>query len=160
MWLTPCSSSSSSVRSASCLETLPSAAAPKMQREDSWPVAPKGARSIMAGRLRPLPQHRVEATRAERLAVDDGVDVARGADRGDDLRLALERPVEVLGGDLEAPEDAVVADAQDGKAERAHRPLGAVDAGERLGIDGGPVRDARREAGRGRLVRARHAQLA
>src|SRR4051794_40009468 len=101
MWLMPCSSSVSSVRSASCLETLPSAAAPKMVRDESWPVAPKGARSIMAWRLRPLAQHRVEAARAERLAVDDGMDVARGADRGDDLGLALERPVEILGGDLE-----------------------------------------------------------
>src|SRR3954447_7983001 len=49
MWLMPCSSSSSSVRSASRLETAPSAAAPKMVRDDSWPVAPKGARSIMPG---------------------------------------------------------------------------------------------------------------
>src|SRR5215218_10010575 len=117
MWLMPCSSSSSSVRSASRLETAPSAGAPKMVRDDSWPVAPKGARSIMAGRLRPLAQHRVEAARAERLAVDHAVDVARGADRGDDLRLALERAIEVLGGDLEPPEDAVVADAQDREAE-------------------------------------------
>src|SRR4051794_15798232 len=134
MWLMPCSSSNSSVRSASRLETAPSAAAPKMVRDDSWPVAPKGARSIMAGRLRPLPQHRVEAARAERLAVDHAVGVARRADRGNDLRLVLERPVEVLGGDLEPPEDAVVADAQDGEAEGAHGLLGAVDARERLGV--------------------------
>ncbi|GAA5141637.1 hypothetical protein GCM10023320_80920 [Pseudonocardia adelaidensis] len=46
MWLTPCSSSSSSVRSASRFETLPKAAAPKIARDDSCPVAPKGARSI------------------------------------------------------------------------------------------------------------------
>src|SRR5215218_1104649 len=116
MWLTPCSSSSSSVRSASCLETLPSAAAPKMVRDDSCPVAPKRARSIMAGRLRPLPQHRVEAAGPERLAVDDRMRVARGADRGHDLRLALERAVEILRGDLEPAEDAVVADAQHGEA--------------------------------------------
>src|SRR4051795_1066151 len=106
MWLMPCSSSSSSVRSASRLETAPSAAAPKMVRDDSWPVAPKGARSIMARRLRSLPQHRVEASRAERLAIDDRVGIARGADRGDDLRLDLQRPLEVLGRDLEPPEDA------------------------------------------------------
>src|SRR5215203_862048 len=112
MWLMPCSSRSSSVRSASCLETLPSAAAPKMVRDDSCPVAPKGARSIMAGRLRPLPQDRVEAAGPERLAVDHRVDVARGADGGDELRLAFECPVEIVGGDLEPPEDAVVADAQ------------------------------------------------
>src|ERR1044072_4431251 len=111
MWLTPCSSSSSSVLSASCFETAPSAAAPKMQRDDSWPVAPKGARSIMAGRLRPLPQNRVEAARPERLAVTPAVVVPRGADRGGDLGLALERAIEVLGGDLEPPENAVVADA-------------------------------------------------
>src|SRR5919198_3297869 len=46
MWLTPCSSSSSSTRSASRFETLPNAAAPKIARDDSCPVAPKGARSI------------------------------------------------------------------------------------------------------------------
>src|SRR5689334_14752477 len=120
MWLMPCSSSVSSVRSASCFETAPSAAAPKIVREDSWPVAPKGARSIMAGRLRPLPQHRVEAARPERLAVDHAVDVARGADRGDDLRLVLERTLEILFGDLEPPQDPVVADAQDREAHGAH----------------------------------------
>src|SRR6185436_1511760 len=101
-----------------------------------------------------LPQYRVEAARPERLAVDHAVDVPRGADRGDDLRLALERAVEVLGGDLEPAQDAVVADAQDGEAEGAHGLLRTVDAGERLGVDRGAVGDARREARRGRLVRA------
>src|SRR3954465_7469162 len=48
MWLMPCSSRSSSVRAASALETSPSAAAPKITRLDSCPVAPNGARSIMA----------------------------------------------------------------------------------------------------------------
>src|SRR3954451_17864631 len=114
MWLTPCSSSSSSVRSASCLETLPSAAAPKIARDDSCPVLPKGARSIMARRLRRAPQHRVEAARAEGLAVDHRVGVAGRADCGDDRLLARERAVEVLGGDLEPPEDAVVAHPQHG----------------------------------------------
>src|SRR3954469_21656442 len=97
MWLMPCSSSNSSVRSASRLETLPSAAAPKMQRDDSWPVAPKGARSIMARGLPPLPQRRVEAPRAERLAVDHRVGVSGRADGGDDRFLARERAVQVLG---------------------------------------------------------------
>src|SRR4051794_21944602 len=128
MWLTPCSSNSSSVRSASCLETLPSAAAPKMQREDSWPVAPKGARSIMARRLRPLPQHRVEAPRTERLAVDHRVGVSRRADGGDDRLLARERAIQVPGVDLDPPEDAVVAHPQHGEPERPYRSLGAIDA--------------------------------
>src|SRR3954447_13452606 len=47
MWLMPCSRRSSKVRSASALETLPRAAAPKITRLDSCPVAPKRARSIM-----------------------------------------------------------------------------------------------------------------
>src|SRR4051812_10138520 len=46
MWLTPCSSSSSSVRSATAWLTLPSAAAPKIVRELSWPVLPNGALAI------------------------------------------------------------------------------------------------------------------
>src|SRR3954470_8126265 len=112
MWLTPCSSSSSKVRSASCLETLPSAAAPKIARDDSCPVLPKGARSIMVRRLRRVLQHRVQTARAERLAVDHRVGVAGGADGGDDRLLARERAVQVLGGDLDAPEDAVVAQPQ------------------------------------------------
>jgi hypothetical protein len=49
MWFTPCSSSSSSARSASRLAPRASAAAPKIARLDWWPVAPNGARSIMAG---------------------------------------------------------------------------------------------------------------
>src|SRR6185503_16531842 len=52
MWLMPCSRITSSVRSASAFETSPSAAAPKITRLDSCPVAPKGARSIMSGRIR------------------------------------------------------------------------------------------------------------
>src|SRR4051794_31107268 len=51
MWLMPCSRSTCSVRSASALETSPRAAAPKITRLDSCPVAPNGARSIMAGSL-------------------------------------------------------------------------------------------------------------
>ncbi len=47
MWLTPCSSRTSSVRSASACETDPSAAAPKIVRVLSWPVDPKGAFAIM-----------------------------------------------------------------------------------------------------------------
>ena len=43
MWLMPCSSSSSSVRSASACVTVPSAAAPKIVRVLSWPVLPNGA---------------------------------------------------------------------------------------------------------------------
>ena len=43
------------MRSASALETSPSAAAPKITRLDSCPVAPKGARSIMRGSLRHPP---------------------------------------------------------------------------------------------------------
>src|SRR5215211_3729106 len=135
MWLTPCSSSSSSVRSASCLETLLRAAAPKTARLDSWPVAPNGARSIMRGSLRfraARAQDVVEAPGAERPAVDDRVGVARRADGGGDLRLPRERVLEVLRRDLDAPEDAVMADPQDGKAERAHGPLGGVDATQRL----------------------------
>src|ERR1700755_2099383 len=47
MWLMPCSRRCCSVRSASALETSPRAAAPKITRLDSCPVAPNGARSIM-----------------------------------------------------------------------------------------------------------------
>src|SRR4051812_17517676 len=46
MWLTPCSSRTSRARSASPLDTLPSAAAPKITRLESCPVAPNGAASI------------------------------------------------------------------------------------------------------------------
>jgi hypothetical protein len=46
MWLTPCWSSSSSVRSASPCETSDSAAAPKSTLELSWPVLPKAALAI------------------------------------------------------------------------------------------------------------------
>src|SRR3954471_19074331 len=53
MWLTPCARSTSSARSASPLETLPSAAAPKMTRLDSWPVAPNGACWITSASVRP-----------------------------------------------------------------------------------------------------------
>src|SRR4051812_26751204 len=67
MWLMPCSRSSSSVRSASALETSPSAAAPKITRLDSCPVAPKGARSIMRRRL----LLRESAGRREHLAETD-----------------------------------------------------------------------------------------
>src|SRR6266540_1173695 len=51
MWLTPCASSRSSVRSASACETLPSAAAPKIVRLLSWPVMPNGAVAIMRATL-------------------------------------------------------------------------------------------------------------
>jgi hypothetical protein len=54
-------------------------------------------------------QCHVQAAGAERLAVDHGVRVAGAADGGDDLRLTRERPLEVARGDLEAPEDAVMA---------------------------------------------------
>src|SRR5690349_3751960 len=47
MWLMPWSRTSCSARSASPLETSPSAAAPKITRLDWCPVAPKGARSII-----------------------------------------------------------------------------------------------------------------
>src|SRR4051812_21497108 len=53
MWLTPCSSRTSSARSASPFEPLASAAAPKTTRLDSCPVAPNGARSIMRSTLGP-----------------------------------------------------------------------------------------------------------
>src|SRR5689334_25351217 len=43
----PCSTSSARAPSASRLETAASAAPPKITRLESWPVAPKGARSIM-----------------------------------------------------------------------------------------------------------------
>src|SRR4051794_5488581 len=46
MWLIPYSSSTSRAASASPLETLASAAAPKITRLESCPVAPKGAFSI------------------------------------------------------------------------------------------------------------------
>ena len=46
MWLTPCSSRSSSVRPESAWETSPTAAAPKIVRLLSWPVLPKGAFAI------------------------------------------------------------------------------------------------------------------
>src|SRR5262245_28318359 len=46
MWLTPCSSSRSRVRSASACETLATAAAPKIVRVLSWPVRPNGCLAI------------------------------------------------------------------------------------------------------------------
>src|SRR5687767_12770724 len=57
MWFTPCSTSSSSALSASRLETAARAAAPKIARLESWPVAPKGARSIMAAGYALGPTH-------------------------------------------------------------------------------------------------------
>src|SRR3712207_7874456 len=48
---------------------------------------------------------------------------------------ALQRPRQVLRGDLDAAEDPVVADAQDGKAERPDGALGAVDQGQRRRVD-------------------------
>src|SRR4051794_11484444 len=51
MWLMPCSRSTWRAVSAWALEALPSAAAPKITRLDSCPVAPKGARSIMKKRV-------------------------------------------------------------------------------------------------------------
>src|SRR4051794_29093936 len=53
MWLIPCSSRTSSARSASAFEPLASAAAPKITRLESCPVAPNGARSIMSPTLGP-----------------------------------------------------------------------------------------------------------
>src|SRR3954454_11471869 len=53
MWLIPCSSRTSSARSASDFEPLASAAAPKITRLESCPVAPNGARSIMRPTLGP-----------------------------------------------------------------------------------------------------------
>src|SRR3954464_8399468 len=47
MWLTPCSSTSPSVRAAWACETEPSAAAPKIVRVLSWPVRPNGAVGII-----------------------------------------------------------------------------------------------------------------
>src|SRR5206468_11600204 len=46
MWSTSCSSSTSSVGSASACESEPSDAAPKIVRVLSWPVRPKGAFTI------------------------------------------------------------------------------------------------------------------
>src|SRR3954451_7793264 len=63
MWLIPCSRRWFSVRSASALETSPSAAAPKITRLDSCPVAPNGARSIMARRLPVMLDRQLEAIR-------------------------------------------------------------------------------------------------
>src|SRR5690349_19054575 len=64
MWLTPCSSRASSVRSASPCETLAKAAAPKITRELSCPVLPKGALAIT---LVPFPLiHDVAAGHVER----------------------------------------------------------------------------------------------
>src|SRR3954469_6396988 len=58
MWLIPCSSRTSSARSASPFETWASAAAPKITRLESCPVAPNGARSIMTTTLGPGPAGR------------------------------------------------------------------------------------------------------
>jgi ABC-type microcin C transport system duplicated ATPase subunit YejF len=55
------------------------------------------------------------------------VRVAGALDVGDDLPLVGERARQVRLRDLEPAEDAVVADAQDGEPERAHRTLGALD---------------------------------
>src|SRR3954469_5919715 len=59
MWFTPCSSSSSRARSASRLGPRASAAAPKIARDDSCPVVPKGARSIIGSTLRRAPGVRI-----------------------------------------------------------------------------------------------------
>src|SRR6188472_1515565 len=118
MWLTPCSSRTSSVWSDSRFETLPRAAAPKIARDDSWPVAPKGARGIMPASLRrgvragrrggrALTQHGVQPPGPERPAVEDAVAVAGGADGRGDLRFAGERLVEAVGRDLDAAHDPV-----------------------------------------------------
>src|SRR4051812_31516463 len=48
MWLISCFSMRSRVRSASALDAFARAAAPKITRLDSCPVAPNGARSIMS----------------------------------------------------------------------------------------------------------------
>src|SRR3954453_12891201 len=73
MWLTPCSSSTSSAPSASAWVPLPSAAAPKITRLDSWPVAPKGVRGITTtsvGRRRPTPLRGAEDAGAEPLGAE------------------------------------------------------------------------------------------
>src|SRR4051794_16068031 len=85
--------------------------------------------------------------------------VAGGPERRLDLVGAVERVLEVLLGDLQAPEDAVVADADDPEPQLADSGLGAVDPRERLRGDRGSVRDARGEARRRRLVRARDPEL-
>src|SRR3954452_23978466 len=53
MWLTPCSSRTSSAPSPPRLAPPPRAAAPKTPRLDSWPVAPNGARGITVASLGP-----------------------------------------------------------------------------------------------------------
>src|SRR3954470_5309390 len=82
MWLMPCSRSTWSVRSASALETSPSAAAPKITRLDSCPVAPKGARSIMVGRLLALDRDAQALGELVRRLARARVQGARERDRG------------------------------------------------------------------------------
>src|SRR4029077_7540440 len=99
--------------------------APRRRRSRGW----NRGRWLRRGRARSWPGDYadVEPAGAEGLAVDDGRAVGRCADRRGELVLAVERALEVRGGDLDAAEDAVVADAQLSEAERPQRALGAVD---------------------------------
>src|SRR6185436_18053891 len=113
MWLMPCSRTSSSARSASRLETSPRAAAPKITRLDSCPVAPKGARSIIGWRLRRgleglRSDHRQELELARVLAA------GRGGEDDEPLGLVL------------GSEDLAVE--RDHADRRVHDPLAHVAA--------------------------------
>ena len=104
---------------------------------------------------------RVEAAGAERLAVDHRVGVAGGADRGDDLRLALRargrgrrrRP-------RAGPRMPWWRTRRTGKPSARTARSARSMRRERLRVDRGAVGDARREARRGRLLGAREAELA
>src|SRR4029450_12244464 len=96
----------------------------------------------------------VETARPEAAKVERHVDEAKLAEPLDDR---LRSPVlpearHLLAGDLQAGDFPVVADAELPEAERADGGLGPVDLAELLGGDGRAVREARGQAGHGRLV--------
>src|SRR6185436_20385732 len=67
-----------------------------------------------------------------------------------------ERAGQFIAGELDLAQLAVVAHAQHAVSEPSEALLGAVDPGERLGLDRGAVRQPRGETRRGRLLRARN----
>src|SRR2546421_11704733 len=80
----------------------------------------------------------------------------------DDLRAhgRLSQPLDILYGNFDASELAVIAHPELSQTERAHERLGVRDAVEALGRNFDPVRDARCETRRRGLVPRFHATRA